>query len=111
MGILTIMTISVSERISEIGLMRAIGAERGIIFKLFLSEAVMLSFLGGFIGVLLGMLVVQLIHFILPTLPVQLAWVYIMSAFAVSLVIGVTAGVIPAMKAASLQPLDALRSE
>ena len=110
-GILTIMTISVSERISEIGLMRAIGAERGIIFKLFLSEAVMLSFLGGSIGVLLGMLVVQLIHFILPALPVQLAWFYIMSAFVVSLFIGITAGVIPAMKAANLQPLDALRSE
>ena len=110
-GILTIMTISVSERISEIGLMRAIGAERGIIFKLFLSEAVMLSFLGGCIGILLGMLVVQLIQFILPALPVQLAWFYIMSAFVVSLLIGITAGVIPAMKAASLQPLDALRSE
>ena len=110
-GILTIMTISVSERISEIGLMRAIGAERGIIFKLFLSEAVMLSFFGGCIGILLGILVVQLIQFILPALPVQLAWFYIISAFVVSLLIGITAGVIPAMKAASLQPLDALRSE
>lgn len=110
-GILTIMTIAVSERISEVGLLRAIGAEQGTIFKLFLSEAVMLSFIGGCIGVVLGVLIVQLIGFIVPELPVQLAWSYIIAAFAVSLLIGIVAGVIPAMKAARLNPLDALRSE
>ena len=110
-GILTIMTIAVSERISEIGLLRAVGAEQGTIFKLFLSEALVLSFAGGSIGVLLGLLVVYLISFTLPDLPVQLAWLYIMAAFAVSILIGLAAGVIPAMKAARLHPLDALRSE
>ncbi|MCK5120886.1 MAG: ABC transporter permease, partial [Methylococcales bacterium] len=110
-GILTIMTIAVSERISEIGLLRAVGAEQGTIFKLFLSEALVLSFAGGSIGVLLGLLIVYLISFTLPNLPVQLAWLYIMAAFAISLLIGLAAGVIPAMKAARLHPLDALRSE
>jgi len=110
-GILTIMTIAVSERISEIGLLRAVGAEQSMVFKLFLSEAIVLSFIGGALGVVLGVLIVQLIKLIVPELPVQLAWFYIMAAFAVSLLIGVTAGVIPAMKAARLHPLDALRAE
>ncbi len=110
-GILTIMTIAVSERISEVGLLRAIGAEQGMVFKLFLSEAIILSFIGGAIGVLLGIMIVQFIKIIVPELPVQLAGLYIMAAFSVSLLIGLVAGVIPAMKAARLNPLDALRAE
>jgi len=110
-GILTIMTIAVTERISEIGLLRAVGAEQGIIFKLFLSEALVLSFIGGTTGVFLGIMIVKFIGLIVPGLPVQLAWFYIMSAFVVSLLIGITAGVVPAIKAARLHPLDALRSE
>jgi len=110
-GILTIMTIAVSERISEIGLLRAVGAEQGMVFKLFLTEAIILSGTGGAVGVLLGIVIVQCISFFLPDLPVQLAWFYIMAAFAVSLLIGIAAGVIPAIKAARLHPLDALRAE
>lgn len=110
-GILTIMTIAVSERISEIGLLRAVGAEQNTIFTLFLFEALVLSLVGGVIGVGLGILIVQLIGIAVPGLPVQLAWAYIMAAFIVSLLIGLLAGVVPAMKAARLQPLDALRTE
>ncbi len=110
-GILTIMTIAVSERISEIGLLRAIGAKQGTVFKIFLSEALFLSIIGGTIGVLIGMVIVQLISLFLPDLPVKLAWFYIMAAFAISLFIGIAAGVIPAIKAARLHPLDALRTE
>ena len=110
-GILTIMTIAVSERISEIGLLRAVGAEQKTIFTLFLFEALVLSLVGGFIGVGLGIMVVQLIAIVVPGLPVQLAWGYIVAAFAVSLLIGLLAGVVPAMKAARLQPLEALRTE
>jgi len=104
-GILTIMIIAVSERISEIGLLRAVGAEQGMIFKLFLSEALVLSFCGGCIGILLGVIFVQSIKFVIPGLPVQIAWVYIAAAFAASFLIGIIAGVIPAMKAARLRPL------
>ncbi len=110
-GILTIMTIAVTERVSEIGLLRAIGAEQGIIFKLFLSEAIVLSFIGGAAGVFLGIVLVQVIGFAVPALPVQLAWFYIMAAFGISFLIGMIAGVVPAIKAARLNPLDALRSE
>lgn len=110
-GILTIMTIAVSERISEIGLLRAVGAEQDTIFRVFLFEATVLSLVGGSLGVVLGIVIVQVINFAIPELPVQLAWLYIATAFAVSLVIGLMAGVIPAMKAAQLQPLEALRTE
>jgi putative ABC transport system permease protein len=110
-GILTIMTIAVSERISEIGLLRAIGAERRTIFRLFLAEALALSATGGLVGVLTGIVAVRLIAAALPALPVQLAWTYIAAAFAVSLLIGIAAGVAPAMKAARLEPLEALRTE
>ncbi len=110
-GILTIMTIAVSERISEIGLLRALGAERRTIFQLFLWEALALSAAGGLCGVLLGMSIVQLLNTALPALPVQMAWAYIVAAFMVSLLIGVVAGVAPAMKAARLEPLEALRTE
>jgi putative ABC transport system permease protein len=110
-GILTIMTIAVSERITEIGLLRAIGAEQQVIFSLFLSEAVILSVLGGAGGVLLGVTLVRLVSSFLPALPVQLAWSYISAAFLISVLIGIAAGVMPAIKAARLNPLQALRAE
>jgi len=110
-GILTIMTIAVSERISEIGLLRAVGAERRVIFRLFLGEALALSVAGGLAGVLIGILAIQTIGYALPELPVELAWSYILSAFAVSVLIGIAAGVAPAIKAARLEPLEALRTE
>jgi putative ABC transport system permease protein len=110
-GILTIMTIAVSERVSEIGLLRAVGAERRVIFRLFLGEALALSHAGGLAGVVVGILVIETIGYALPALPVELAWGYIVSAFAVSLLIGIAAGVAPAIKAARLEPLEALRTE
>jgi putative ABC transport system permease protein len=110
-GILTIMTIAVSERISEIGLLRAVGAERRTIFQLFLCEALALSAAGGLCGVLLGITIVRILDVALPALPVELAWAYIVAAFMVSLLIGIAAGVVPAMKAARLEPLEALRAE
>ncbi|TRW89738.1 ABC transporter permease [Candidatus Methylobacter oryzae] len=110
-GILTIMTIAVSERVSEIGLLRAVGAERQTIFQLFLCEALALSGAGGLCGVLLGIAIVRILDAALPALPVELAWGYIVAAFIVSLLIGMAAGVAPAMKAARLEPLEALRTE
>jgi putative ABC transport system permease protein len=110
-GILTIMTIAVSERFSEIGLLRAIGAERFVIFRLFLSEALLLSLTGGAGGIFLGVLLTQLMTILLPALPVQLAWNYILLAFLISFAIGIASGVLPAIKASRLSPLDALRAE
>ncbi len=110
-GILTIMTIAVSERIAEIGLLRAIGAQQNTIFKIFLTEALTLSAAGGLGGILAGISCVFAIQLTLPELPVELAWGYISLAFLLSLAIGVAAGVMPAVKAAHWQPLDALRAE
>jgi putative ABC transport system permease protein len=110
-GIITIMTIAVSERVSEIGLLRAIGAERKIIFKLFLFEALTLSAVGGTVGALVGIGIVLLISNLVPALPAELAWSYIAGAFILSLLIGIVSGVMPAIKAARLEPLQALHSE
>lgn len=110
-GIFTIMTIAVSERVAEIGLLRAIGAERFVVFKLFLSEALLLSVTGGGAGVGLGIMIVQLLNTLLPELPVQFAWNYIVFAFLISFIIGISTGVLPAIKAAKLNPLEALRAE
>lgn len=110
-GIITIMTIAVSERVSEIGLLRAIGAEKKIIFKLFLCEALALSASGGLLGVVSGIGTVQIISYILPALPTELAWSYVAAAFTLSLFIGIVSGVMPALKAAHLEPLQALHSE
>ncbi|MBS4053111.1 MAG: ABC transporter permease [Methylomonas sp.] len=110
-GIFTIMTIAVSERVTEIGLLRAIGAERFVIFRLFLSEALLLSLIGGTGGILLGVFLTQLASVLVPGLPVQLAWNYISSAFLISFAIGIASGVIPAINASRLSPLDALRAE
>jgi putative ABC transport system permease protein len=110
-GILTIMTISVTERVSEIGLLRAIGANQGSIFKLFLFEALSLSIAGGLAGVVVGISLVGFIHTLLPTLPAELAWPYIFSAFVLSILIGIISGVIPAFRAARLDPVQALHSE
>ena len=110
-GIITIMTIAVSERVTEIGLLRAIGAEKKIIFQLFLCEAMSLSAVGGLIGLVTGIGVVEIISYILPALPTELAWVYVVAAFTLSLFIGMVSGVMPALKAAQLEPLQALHSE
>lgn len=110
-GILTIMTIAVSERVGEIGLLRAIGAERRTVFRVFLSEALLLSMSGGLGGIAVGVGVVLAVRTLLPGLPVELAWAYLSSAFFLSLAIGIAAGVVPAIRAARLNPLQALRTE
>ncbi len=110
-GILTIMTIAVSERIFEIGLLRAMGAERNFILGLFLIEAILLSVMGGVAGVLIGICLVHIIDIAIPNLPVETAWNYAVLSLNLSLIIGILAGVVPAMRAASLNPLEALRAE
>jgi putative ABC transport system permease protein len=110
-GILTIMTISVTERTSEIGLLRALGARRGQILSLFLGEAILLSSLGGILGLCLGIGIAQLLKLGLPALPVNTPWMFVGMAEAVAVVIGLAAGVVPASRAARLDPVEALRAE
>lgn len=110
-GIVTIMTIAVSERTSEIGLMVALGAPRRTILGLFLGEAVALSALGGVIGLALGMGVAQLLHLAVPALPVHTPLTFVLLAEGIAIAIGLLAGVLPARRAARLDPVAALRSE
>ena len=110
-GIVTIMTIAVTERTSEIGLLVALGAPRRTILGLFLGEAVVLSALGGVFGLAFGFALAQLIHLLVPALPVHTPLAFVAAAEAVAIVIGLLAGVLPARRAARLDPVEALRAE
>ncbi|MEQ1803147.1 MAG: ABC transporter permease [Gammaproteobacteria bacterium] len=110
-GIFTIMTIAVRERTGEIGLLQAIGARRRQIRDIFLGESLLLAGVGGLCGLLLGLAFMGLLRFALPALPVSPAWPYMALAVVVALVIGLVAGVLPAIRAAQLDPVDSLRAE
>lgn len=110
-GIVTIMTIAVSERTGEIGLLVALGAPRKTILGLFLGEAVALSALGGIIGLVLGVGLAQIIHLAVPALPVHTPVSFVLLAEGIAIAIGLAAGVLPARSAARLDPVEALRSE
>ena len=110
-GILTIMTISVNERTAEVGLLRALGAGRRQVIGLFLGEAVVLAAAGGLIGLALGAGGAWLIGAAIPGLPTHVAWSYALLALMVAVVIGLLAGVMPASRAARMDPVTALRSE
>ena len=110
-GILTIMTIAVNERTSEIGLLRAIGAARRQVLLLFLAEAVLLASVGGAAGLALGVGGAWLLGAAIPALPTHVAWDFALLALGVAALIGLLAGVLPAMQAARLDPVEALHEE
>lgn len=107
-GVMNIMLVSVTERTKEIGLRKALGARRQDILTQFLLEAVMLSLLGGTIGILLGLgaSAIVAIFFFATVTP----WSVIL-AFAFSVAVGVIFGMTPAIRASKLSPIDALRYE
>jgi len=110
-GIVTIMTIAVTERTNEIGLLKALGAREHTILGIFLGEAVALSAIGGLLGLALGIGLAQLLHLFIPALPVQTPLSFVILAEVVAIVIGLAAGVLPARRAAQLDPVEALRAE
>jgi putative ABC transport system permease protein len=110
-GIFTIMTIAVRERTAEIGLLQALGARRRQIRDVFLGESLLLAGIGGLSGILLGFLCIAGLGVALPALPVSPAWAYMGLAVVVSLIIGLIAGVMPAIRAARLDPVESLRAD
>lgn len=110
-GVGTIMTIAVTERTAEIGLLRAIGARRRTVLGGFLSEAAALGALGGLAGLVLAGTLLGALSVALPALPLRIAWPYVAGALGLSVFIGLAAGSLPAARAAALDPLTALRGD
>lgn len=109
-GIMNIMLVTVTERTREIGLRKALGAKKHTIIYQFLTEAVLITFIGGVVGIIIGLLASLVItHFM--RLPFTIAPISIILAFGVSGIIGIVFGWYPARQAAQLQPIEALRYE
>lgn len=109
-GIMNMMLTTVTERTREIGLRKAIGAKKADISKQFLSESIMLTFVGGIMGIILGLLTAIILStFDIITTKISIGPIIL--AFGVSAAIGIGFGYYPAKKAASLNPIEALRYE
>jgi putative ABC transport system permease protein len=109
-GIMNIMLATVTERTREIGIRRAIGAKKSDIIHQFLIESIILSAMGGLIGVFLGVLIPLIITKLAAMVTIITPWSVIL-AFCISVAVGITFGLYPARKAANLNPIEALRYE
>jgi putative ABC transport system permease protein len=110
-GIMNIMLVSVTERTREVGIRKAVGARRRDILLQFLLEAIMLSFVGGMLGIGLGILGGTLVSNLAPDLSAKVTMETLALAAGVASAVGLVFGTYPAMRAASLNPIEALRYE
>jgi putative ABC transport system permease protein len=110
-SIMNIMLITVTERTKEIGLKKSVGAYRSVLLTEFLVEALMLSCGGGLVGILLGAAVPYSIRFFTDAIRIQIPPIAIVLGFGVTLLVGLTFGMIPALRASRMNPVEALRYE
>jgi putative ABC transport system permease protein len=110
-GIMNIMLVTVTERTREIGLRMAVGAARRDVLEQFLAEAVLISVFGGLAGILIGIAIPLSVQFFTDDFRIPISPVSIAVAFSVSLVVGLVFGLLPASRAAKLNPTEALRYE
>jgi len=110
-GIMNIMLVTVTERTREIGLRMAVGASRREIQIQFLTEAVLVSLSGGFIGILIGVAIPLSVGILVGTVQIPISATAIAIAFGVSMATGLVFGMLPANRAARLSPTEALRYE
>lgn len=106
--IMNIMLVTVTQRTSEIGLLKALGTPEKQIRNLFLTEAVMLSFLGALAGLILGLFLAELLHRLYPVIPIAAPVWSILAAIGIAMGTGLVFGVIPAIRASRLDPVNAL---
>ncbi len=111
MGILTIMWISLTERTREIGLLRSLGVTPGGISRLFLTESIVVSVIGGASGIAFGLGAARMVRTVVPAMPLKTPTGAVVVAMLMSLIVGVAAGWLPARRAAGLDPIEALREE
>lgn len=109
-GVMNIMLVSVTERTNEIGLKKAIGARKKMILMQFLTESVVLTSLGGILGVIVGIVLAQVISKI-NVIPIAISVPAAILSVSFSMLIGIVFGIIPSYKAANLDPIEALRHE
>ncbi len=110
-GVMNIMLVSVTERTKEIGIRKALGATKNAIVMQFLLEAMTLTFFGGLLGVIVAIGISQLVMLLVPSLPAVIEYWAIAFALIVSVGVGLVFGVLPARKAAKLDPIECLRYE
>ena len=110
-GIMNIMLVTVTERTREIGLRMAVGASRRAVLEQFLTESIVISLSGGLIGILIGISIPLSVRFFTDDIRVPISPMSVIVAFGVSVVVGVVFGMLPANRAAQLNPTEALRYE